>query len=93
MFYYGHSNRRTEVLLKICRNSYSAFFFNAGILKNLGPVNKFCSRNFQVKFGRIFIITLRPSGQEVMYLGQHFLDISKKKDVNQSLLSLMNDNY
>jgi hypothetical protein len=26
-------------------------------------------------------------------LGQHFLDISKKNDVNQSLVSLINDNY
>jgi hypothetical protein len=26
-------------------------------------------------------------------LGQHFLDISKKKDVNQSLVSLLNDIY
>jgi hypothetical protein len=26
-------------------------------------------------------------------LGQHFFDISKKKDVNQSLASLINDNY
>jgi hypothetical protein len=26
-------------------------------------------------------------------LRQHFLDISKKSDVNQALASLMNDNY
>jgi hypothetical protein len=26
-------------------------------------------------------------------LGQHFFDISKKNDVNQSLASLINDNY
>jgi hypothetical protein len=26
-------------------------------------------------------------------LGQHFLDISKKNDVNQSLVSLINDSY
>jgi hypothetical protein len=26
-------------------------------------------------------------------LGQHFFDISKKHDVNQSLVSLINDNY
>jgi hypothetical protein len=26
-------------------------------------------------------------------LGQHFFDISKKKYVNQSLVSLINDNY
>jgi hypothetical protein len=26
-------------------------------------------------------------------LGQHFFDISKKNDVNQSLVSLINDNY
>jgi hypothetical protein len=26
-------------------------------------------------------------------LGQHFLDISKKNDVNQPLVSLINDNY
>jgi hypothetical protein len=26
-------------------------------------------------------------------LGQHFLDISKQNNVNQSLVSLVNDNY
>jgi hypothetical protein len=26
-------------------------------------------------------------------LGQHFFDISKKNDVNQLLVSLINDNY
>jgi hypothetical protein len=26
-------------------------------------------------------------------LGQHFLDISRKNEVNQALLSLINDNY
>jgi hypothetical protein len=26
-------------------------------------------------------------------LGQHFLDVFKKNDVNQSLVSLINDNY
>jgi hypothetical protein len=26
-------------------------------------------------------------------LGQHFFDISKKNDVNQSLVSLINDSY
>jgi hypothetical protein len=26
-------------------------------------------------------------------LGQHFLDISKKNDVNQPTVSLINDNY
>jgi hypothetical protein len=26
-------------------------------------------------------------------LGQHFLDIPKKNDVNQSLVSLINENY
>jgi hypothetical protein len=35
--------------------------------------------------------------QEVLFrtqnLGQHFLDISKKNDVNQALVSLINDNY
>jgi hypothetical protein len=59
----------------------------SSMIKKMGTHTFFCNsdRDFYSENNNVLFRTRN--------LGQHFFDISKKNDVNQSLVSLINDNY